>query len=69
MLSKEVIKAKFERARIKNLIKQHASVLRKLDELCQELSDMDTREFIEVYNVLIEERDRKAVLLVNTKHV
>tara|TARA_A100001201_G_scaffold106277_2_gene90906 strand:+ start:1108 stop:1272 length:165 start_codon:yes stop_codon:yes gene_type:complete len=52
------IKEKFERARIKKLTKQHASVLRKLDKLCQELSDMDTKEFIKVYDALIEDKDR-----------
>ena len=49
------IKAKFEKARIKKLIKQHASVLRKLDELCQELCDMDTKEFIKVHDDLVKD--------------
>ena len=52
------IKEKLERTRINNLTTQHIFILRKLDKLCQELSDMDTREFIEVHDSLIKERKR-----------
>ena len=50
------IQEKLERTRIINLTTQHIFILRKLDKLCQELSDMDTKEFIKVHNNLIKEK-------------
>jgi len=50
------IQEKLERTRIINLTTQHIFILRKLDKLCQELSDMDTKEFIKVHDNLIKEK-------------
>ncbi len=50
------IQEKLEKTRIINLTTQHIFILRKLDKLCQELSDMDTKEFIKVHNNLIKEK-------------
>tara|TARA_B100001063_G_C16426304_1_gene386664 strand:- start:46 stop:222 length:177 start_codon:yes stop_codon:yes gene_type:complete len=46
------IQEELERTRLFNLLKSHILILGKLDELCQELSGMDTKEFIEVYDGL-----------------
>jgi len=50
------IQEKLEKTRIINLTTQHIFILRKLDKLCQELSDMDTKEFIKVHDNLIKEK-------------
>lgn len=52
------IQKELERTRIINLTTQHIFILRKLDKLCQELSDMDTKEFIKVYDDLVKERKK-----------
>jgi len=41
-----------------NLTTQHIFILRKLDKLCQELCDMDTKELIEVHDNLIKESNK-----------
>ena len=48
------IQEELERTRLFNLLKSHILILGKLDELCQELSGMDTKKFIEVYDGLAE---------------
>ena len=48
------IQEELERTRIFNLLKSHILILGKLDELWQELSGMDTKKFIEVYDGLAE---------------
>ena len=41
-----------ERTKLFNLLKSYILILGKLDELCQELSGMDTKEFIKEYDGL-----------------
>tara|TARA_R100001510_G_C7645160_1_gene202546 strand:- start:862 stop:1065 length:204 start_codon:yes stop_codon:yes gene_type:complete len=49
------IQEELERTRIMNLATQHSLILRKLDKLCQELCDMDTKEFIKVHDDLVKD--------------
>jgi|21_taG_2_1085346.scaffolds.fasta_scaffold38123_2 hypothetical protein len=52
------IQTKKERVKLMNLYSQHYRVLNKLDNLCKELSDMDVKEFLEVYENLRQQRNK-----------